>query len=303
MTSSNNLAGDQKTLTHAPTPTEYLRSSFRRLDPNDYPEVAAYSWEEIYGDGDNMAPGGLYLAAVMARSMNLKKGDIVLDIGCGRGDSSIFLAKHFGVTVVCFDLWMSSKFLSRKIASKGYRNSVFPLDLDAAQDLPFPDDYFDAMFCMQALHSFGADANVLRRLLRHLKPGGRFVVGGTCFNEEPENGQLPEVFSATDGWNAEYDNYHSPSWWKALFESTRLVDAVDSRELPDGLVMWEDDVLCSGERAGWTDSWYEKSKWLIDQLIYSRDHRLSLTHYIADIQKKDWSSRHGSYSPRSTRSA
>ncbi len=61
--------------------SEHLRSCFRRLDPNDYPEVAHYSWNAIYGGGDDMAPGGLYLAAVMARSMNLKKRDIVLDIG------------------------------------------------------------------------------------------------------------------------------------------------------------------------------------------------------------------------------
>ena len=291
MTSPQSLTGGQPILTRAANPIEYVRSSFRRLDLSDSPELTEYSRNEIYGGGDNMAPGGLYLAAVMARSMKLKKGDIVLDIGCGRGDSSIFLAKHFGVTVVCFDLWMSSKFLSRKIASKGYRNSVFPLDLDAAQDLPFPDDYFDAMFCMQALHSFGSKADVLRSLLRHLKPGGRFVVGGTCFNEEPRDGRLPEVFSHTDGWNAEYENYHSPSWWKILFESTRLVDVVDVRELSDGLVMWEDDVLSSGERAGWTEDWYNKSKWLIDQLVYSRDHRPSLTHYIANMQKKDWSSR------------
>jgi SAM-dependent methyltransferase len=238
-----------------------------------------------------MAPGGLYLAAVMARLMNLKKGDIVLDIGCGRGESSIFLAEHFGVKVVSFDLWVSSTYLSRKFHRRGLRGAVFPVDLDASQPLPFPDDYFDALFCMQALHSFGTKADVLRSLLRHLEPGGRFVVGGTCFNEELPDGQLPEIFSHTDGWNAEYENYHSPSWWKALFESTRLVDVVDSRELPDGLVMWEDDVLCSGERAGWTDSWYEKSKWLVDQLVYSRDHRPSLTHYIANMQKKDWSSR------------
>ena len=108
MASPNNRAGDQGTLTHTARPTEYVRSSFRRLDASDYPEVAECSWNDIYGGGDNMAPGGLYLAAVMARSLNVKKGDIVLYIGCGRGDSSIFLAKHFGVTVVCFDRWISS---------------------------------------------------------------------------------------------------------------------------------------------------------------------------------------------------
>ena len=28
------------------------------------------------------------------------------------------------------------------------------------QEFPFPDDYFQAFFCMQALHSFGTDPGV-----------------------------------------------------------------------------------------------------------------------------------------------
>ncbi len=53
-------------------------------------------------------------------------------------------------------------------------------------------------------------------------------------------------------------------------------------------------VIYHGERAGWTDDWYCKSKWLIDQLIYSRSHRPYLTHYIASVEKKDWSRSSGS---------
>ena len=53
--------------------------------------------------------------------------------------------------------------------------------------------------------------------------------------------------------------------------------------------MWEDDVLYDGERSGWSNAWFEKSKWLIDQLVFSRHHRPSLTHYVHDVQKKDWS--------------
>ena len=56
MASTNDLAGDQRILTQTATPTEYVRSSFRRLDASDYPEVAEYSRDEIYGGGDNMAP-------------------------------------------------------------------------------------------------------------------------------------------------------------------------------------------------------------------------------------------------------
>ena len=48
-----------------------------------------------------------------------------------------------------------------------------------------------------------------------------------------------------------FRNYHSPPWWVALFEKTRLVDLLNCEELHDGLVMWEDDVLYHGEQAGW----------------------------------------------------
>ena len=145
---------------------------------------------------------------------------------------------------------------------------------------------------MQALHSFGTDPGVVRRLLAHLEPGGRFGVGGTCFDQEPEEA-LPEVFQETAGWDAEYRNYHSPPWWGALFEETRLVDILNCEELHDGLVMWEDDVLYHGERAGWGSAWFEKSKWLIDQIVFSRHHQPALTHYIATAEKKDWSSSAG----------
>jgi len=269
---------------------EKVRGTFRRLDPDDYPDVSGHSWNEIYGNGDNMAPGGLYLASRIAQSLNLKPGDRVLDLACGKGDSSIFLAKHFGVSVICFDAWTSATYLSRKIESAGLGDAVIPLDLDATQPLPFPDDYFQAFFCMQALHSFGTDPGIVRRLLAHLKPGGRFGFGGTCFGQEPDE-RLPEVFQETAGWDAEYRNYHSPPWWRALFEETRLVDILGCEELPDGLVMWEDDVLYHGEQAGWGNAWFEKSKWLIDQLVFSRDHEPYLTHYVGTVEKRDWSAR------------
>lgn len=263
-----------------------LRDVLRRLHPSDYPEVAGYSWDDIYGHGDNMAPGGLYLAGRMIRSAELEPGDTVLDIGCGKADSSLFLARHLGVRVICFDLWTPSSLLSAKIERHGCGPRVLPLDLDAAKPLPFPENYFDALFCMQALHSFGGEVSVLRSLLRHLKPGGRFYVGGTCFNQEIDEGRLPPIYSQTDGWDAEYRNYHSPSWWQELFMATGAVEVLECSELDDGLVMWEDEILYHGERAGWTTEWHRKAQWLINHVLYSRDDTPSLTHYVASFEKK-----------------
>ena len=81
-----------------------LGGFLRRVDPVDYPELASYSREEIYGHGDQLSPGGLFLATRMARGLDLRAGDIVLDVGCGFGASSIFLADRYDVDVVALDI-------------------------------------------------------------------------------------------------------------------------------------------------------------------------------------------------------
>jgi len=66
-----------------------ISSQFRWVDRSRYREVDSYSWDEIYGYGDAMAPGCLYLAAKMAASLDIKMGDTVLDLACGKSESSI----------------------------------------------------------------------------------------------------------------------------------------------------------------------------------------------------------------------
>ena len=80
-----------------------------------YPELQAYSRDELYHDF--FGGGGLYLAAHMTRPLHLQPGQTVLDLGCGKGSSAIFLARHFGVRVVALDLWTSVEFLDQKFGS------------------------------------------------------------------------------------------------------------------------------------------------------------------------------------------
>lgn len=263
-----------------------IRSRFRRIDRSRYPEVDAYSWDEIYGHGEQMAPGGLYLAAKMARSLDLQAGATVLDLACGKGESSIFLVREYGARVIAVDSRISSTLLADKFRARRYGDEIIPLQLDANRDLPFAEGWFDAIFCMQAFHSFGGSVEFLRYLLLHLREGGRLTVGGTCFSDESTYADLPEVYRRTDGWDAEYPRYHSPPWWRRLFERCGLVDVLECAELVDGLIMWEDEFLYSAEQASWNETWVNKGTWLADQLIYGRDHRPYLTHFIATVEKR-----------------
>ena len=113
-----------------------MLSTFRAPDRAFYPELQEYSRDEIYED--YFGGGGLYLAARMARTLHLHSNDLVLDLGCGKGSTSIFLAKHYGVRVVGLDLWTSEDFLRQKFSAHGYADQIAAIQTDATGLLPFP---------------------------------------------------------------------------------------------------------------------------------------------------------------------
>ena len=121
-----------------------IRREFRTPAAADYPELQGYSRTAIY-EG-KMGPGGLYLSAQMSRRMHLSAGQRVLDLGCGGGATSVFLAKKFGVSVVAIDLVISATEKYRRFQQHGVEDRVVPLNLDITQELPFAHDYFDAVF-------------------------------------------------------------------------------------------------------------------------------------------------------------
>jgi SAM-dependent methyltransferase len=228
---------------------ETAKNTFRTVDRVGYPELAGYTREAIYRD--SMGPGGLFLAVHMVRTMDLQPGDIVLDLGCGRGETSLFLAKHFGVRVVAVDLWTPATYLAEKFAARGYRQQITPLHLDVTKELPFAERYFDAIFCMNSLSFYGGSVAFLQRLLVHLKPGGVFSVGSECFDAEfspQEYKNPPDVFSwphpsGGNVWDDDFSKQHAPPWWRDLFQASGLLDVLTCYELEDGLILLEDQVL------------------------------------------------------------
>lgn len=272
------------------TPIE-LKTSLRRVDPAAYPELTSYARDEIYGRGDQLSPGALFLAARMARDLNLREGDRVLDVGCGFGESSMFLADTYGVDVVAVDLWVPSTTLARRFEERGFGSRILPLNLDVTAPLPFADGYFDAIFCMTSFHYFGAEDGFLKHLLRYARRGSRLSVSDTCFNEEVTAAELPPVYRATppgnifDSWEGETSKYHSPDWWRELFTDSGLVDVIECIELEDGPTMWEDKLAYDLERSGWDENKVDQLRWKIDQILYGRKNQPYFTFFLATLQK------------------
>lgn len=219
-------------------------TSFREPNSRDYPELIDYSKTERYDYF--IGCGGLYLATQMARRMKLQKGDIVLDLGCGYGPAAMFLAKHYGVTVIAVDLWFSSEKIQNSIVKEKLGNQIIPLNVDMTKYNPFASNYFDAIFCMNSFFLYGESEGLFESLLRTLKSGGVFCVGSEGFNIEPQffdKKDIPEAYNFEWSWNVWddcYSKYHSPEWWHSRIQKADLLDSTNCIELEDGRILWED---------------------------------------------------------------
>ncbi len=225
-----------------------------------------------------MAPGGLVLADAIGRHLNLQPGQSVLDLGCGRGQSSIYLAARYGVSVTSVDLWITADERRRSAEVAGLAHRVTPWQGDIRRGLPPGAPRFDAIVCAQAFHTFGTAVALVRYVATLLEPDGALCIAHGCFSEECT--AIPEPFRNTDGWQADYTQYHSAPWWRAHVEASGAFDVEACTEFDDGDVMWEDDVLYRGDRAGWSADFLSRAGWLIRHIQYGQTQRPRLTHLL-----------------------
>src|SRR5262245_31648412 len=96
----------------------------------------------------------LWLTEWLSEALELRPDMRVLDLGCGRALSSIFLRREFGVQVWATDLWFSAAENLQRVRDAGVEDSVFPIHADA-RSLPFAEGFFDAIVSIDSFVYYG----------------------------------------------------------------------------------------------------------------------------------------------------
>jgi ubiquinone/menaquinone biosynthesis C-methylase UbiE len=123
--------------------------------------------------GDSFHPGGLRLTQQLGELLDLSPGLRVLDVASGKGESAIFLARHFGCEVVGID------FGSENVKESGARGAAARVGQLAqfrqgdAEKIDFQNAEFDAVICECAFCTFADKPAAASEIARVLKPGGR----------------------------------------------------------------------------------------------------------------------------------
>lgn len=181
-----------------------------------------------------MGPNVLWLTEALTQRLGLQPGMRVLDMGCGKAVSSIFLAREFGVQVWATDLWISATENWQRIRETEVADRVFPIHAEA-HTLPFAEGFFDALVSLDSYQYYGTDDLYLLQYSRLVKEGGQIGIVVPGVQHEFTEG-VPEHL--TPYWQADFHCWHSPDWWRNHWQKTGTVEVTDADFLPDGWKQW-----------------------------------------------------------------
>jgi cyclopropane fatty-acyl-phospholipid synthase-like methyltransferase len=214
---------------------EFYMAQDNRLASERFPRSSKYHPEWVIASASGGA-NALWLIEWLTTGLDLQPGMKVLDLGCGRASTSIFLRREFGVQVWATDLWFSASENIQRIRDAGVEDGVFPIHADA-RSLPFATEFFDAIVSIDSFFYYGTDDLYLSYLARFVKPGGQVGIAGAGLMREID-GPVPDHLR--EWWTQDVWCLHSAEWWRRHWERTGIMNLELADTLADGWQLWLD---------------------------------------------------------------
>ena len=159
-----------------------------RMDSNNQQSTALYSvfQEESnhFHQGywtENVKEDRLDIAHVryleeLTSSIQIKKGEVVLDLGCGGGAGAVWLANTFGCSVHAIDIVEDNVLRARQaVQNASLENLVQVYHMDGAK-MSFDSSFFDHVIAVESIYHIKDKPSLFKEIKRVLKPNGYLTI-------------------------------------------------------------------------------------------------------------------------------
>lgn len=163
----------------------------------------------------------------LANRIEWQPGWRVLDVGCGIGGSSRFLAQTFGAHVTGIDLTHQFIDAAKSLTKLVGLDSSIAFQHGSALQMPFADSSFDIVWTEHVQMNIEAKRQFYSEIIRVLKPGGRFL-----FHDVFRQGDEMPTYPMPWAEDPSYSFLTYPEYVSAIIEAQQL-----------RIVEWEDTTL------------------------------------------------------------
>ena len=172
--------------------------------------------------------------------------DIILDLGCGTGLTSLIIAKETGAKVFANDLWVGAEENGKRFAEWGVREQITPVCEDA-NNLHFPKEQFRALISIDSYHYFaGSKGFFQKKILPFMKDNGVVLIGIPGIKDEYADCSK----SLLSDWLGEDAHmFKSPEYWKELIGSSDRIELVKTWEMECFSKAWDDWLTTNNKYA------------------------------------------------------
>lgn len=188
----------------------------------------------------------------------------VLDVGCGFGGTSRYLAKALGAEAHVTGITLSPKQVERgtQLAEEqGVADSTKFMVMDAL-NMDFPDNSFDIVWACESGEHMPDKKAYISEMMRVLKPGGKFVMACWCQRDDSER-----PFDARDKRDLQY---LYEEWTHPFFVSigtfAKMIDETNAMG-PVKTSNWVDETIASWRHSVWVGI-YDPRGWIFKPRKY-----------------------------------